>query len=230
MVIKLGILEVGAKRPTLLASYGGFSNVDAPSRTVSMTLPANTDMLVAVVCAGDASSMSPSTPQFDGVDMAAASAIVEIDNTAARAVVGIYYKLAPTTGVSKNLTWSFNSIFNNNLVRAYALANAASIAMVDSDSSADGSSVTNSLTVSNKDIIISGLAQLAQDSSPETGPTTTLNNIDLDITDTEAYIALTTAHNLGPVSGAISVNVTETDVDWVGSFGRSLLKSAVIRS
>lgn len=103
---------IGGTRPTLLATTGGADGNVATTRTVSVTPPVGTSLLIAYV-AGVRRNSHPSFT-FNSITWAGAAMdqLTDFNHFGNRVIDGYGYKMNPTTGVSQNLVFTVNGAWN----------------------------------------------------------------------------------------------------------------------
>lgn len=193
----MGILEQGVSRPALLSATGSYSATNQSSRSVSITPPAGTSMLVALLI--QAGTGTPGTPQFNSVNMAVGKAWENLSNNR----LAIYYLLNPTVGVAQNLTMSASGSWAFSFMRGLCLSGAGSIGSGDYfESSSSGSDYQTTLNITlAANAFIAGLSKFDDNGGT---PTVGLTNLTLDLSQypTEDNSYLDSVYNASPGIGA----------------------------
>jgi hypothetical protein len=217
----------GSKRPRLLSATGGMSLTNATSRNVSITPPANTTMLVALVgFRMNSGGVSPFAPDWDGNAM---TAIRSWQNLSNRPYLGIYSYLNPVVGVAANLNINNNSGTNwaSSFVRGYCFAGASTAGTPQTDNGTTGSgTLTAPLTLLNNPYVLAHYMALF-DNSGSSGPNFAETNVTEDYQGVDvgqtAYMA---ALNNTAVAGALNVTF---NIDWTTDIRQMLQAVAIYR-
>lgn len=99
------LAAIGGTRPTLVdVNASGYLNVNATSRTLSVTPPVGTSLLIAYIGMSIGNdTFTANTPTLGGTPLSLATPYAAYQN---RLASGFVYQINPTTGVAQNLTFT----------------------------------------------------------------------------------------------------------------------------
>lgn len=107
---------VGGTRPTLLSATGSFTSTDTASRTLSVTPPVGTSLLIAYIGAMRESAHG----SFDLVSVTfggtALNQLTDFNHFGDRVIDGFAYRLSPTTGVAQDLVFTTAAAWNGIII------------------------------------------------------------------------------------------------------------------
>jgi hypothetical protein len=205
-----GMIGAAANRPKILLATGTASDTDTNTRNLSVTPPAGTKLLVALLSYRMANEGSTfSVPTFNGVAMTVGSALISVQQRPSSA---IYYMLNPPTGsaFTLNMDITGGNDWTSSFMRAFCLDRGTIGPNDNASSFSSGSSLSTGFTLAKKALV---LALFSQVGSGTGNPVYSLTNLTLehqaqDSGDTQSYAV---AYNNDDPLGAQTYTF---DSDW----------------